>query len=243
MAHFPTRLARSVCGVAAFALFGACGGVSDPFSASSSAGTFAGVAHAGESSSGGASAAGGKSNAAESSAAGADSTDGGANNGGSGEAGANGAGAPAHAGASNAAGASHGGSTSSGGAASAGSAGAVATAGSSGGDGDTCAELLAQANKQLTAAQVCFPAADSPQCMDTVQSPCKCEVPVRRKDSDETKAYQDTLQQIEQKKCLQVCSAIACLPATHAQCSSSGSFGSGSGAPSGTCTASHALPL
>ncbi|MET0792821.1 MAG: hypothetical protein ABW061_14975 [Polyangiaceae bacterium] len=230
-------LARSVCGLAALASFAACGGVADPFSASGSSGTGNGSAQAGASSEAGASARSGAPNTGGSSAAGAPGADGGAVSGGSPAGGSSdpGVGGSAQAGSSSVAGASTGGSANTGG-----SAGSSASAGTSSGGsgGDTCQTLFAKASKQLAAAQVCSNAADSLQCTGTVKNPCKCEVPVNRQDSDETKAYQATLDELNQKKCVQVCTAIACLPVAHAQCVSSNSTGS-----TGTCSASHAIPL
>jgi hypothetical protein len=236
------RCARSACGVAVFALFVACGGASDPglFSASSGAGS-AGVSnHAGASSDGGAAAhagstsKGGASSSGGGSEAGAGSTDGGAANGGASAAGSSGA---AQAGASNNAGADAGGSAN-GGAANGGSAGSLPNAGSGGSDDETCQTLFAKASKQLAAAQVCNLAADAQQCTGTVKNSCKCEVPVNREESAETKAYEATSEQLDKKKCVQLCSALACLSATHAVCKASAL-----GSTAGTCVASYAQPL
>lgn len=228
MARSPARFARPVCGVAALALFAACGGVSDPFSPSSSAGasfTSGGAPHAGASNSGGSLGVGASGSPASggSSAAGANSAG----------AGASSAGSTSQAGA----GASSSGGSSSGNAGNAGSAGLVADAGSDDG-GDTCQTLLATASKQLEAAQACSVAADSNQCTGEVESTCHCQVAVHRVDSAETNAYLATLKQIQAKKCSQICPAIACTPVTNAQCRATSSNSS-----SGTCVAGHILPL
>lgn len=238
------RCARLSGGAAVFAAFVACGGVSDPdlFSPGSSAGAAGSSSHAGAPASGagapasgGASAAGGASNTGgDSSAAGAGSSEGGEENGGSSAAGSSGA---AQAGAGNGAGASVGGSAN-GGASNGGSAGSQPNAGSAGSDDETCQTLFAKANQQLAAAQVCNLAADAMQCTGTVKNLCKCEVPVNREESAESKAYQATLAQLDNKKCSQVCAAIACFPATHATCRAN-TFGS----TAGTCTVSYAQPL
>ncbi|MEO6599624.1 MAG: hypothetical protein ABIQ16_07110 [Polyangiaceae bacterium] len=231
------RCARIACCVAVFASFVACGGVSDPglFSASSSAGVSnrAGASSdGGASAHGGSSSEGGASNSAGDSAAGARSTDGGAANGGNSAAGSSGA---AQAGAGNLGGTSDGGSAN-GGAGNGGGAGSVPNAGS-GGEDETCQTLFAKASKQLAAAQVCSLAADSTQCTGTVKNLCKCDVPINHEVSAETTAYDATVEQLDKKKCVQLCSAIACFPATHAVCKAS-SLGSAAG----TCVASYALP-
>ncbi len=240
MASSVTRCMRSASGLAALALFVACGGATDPglFSAGSTAGT---SNHGGASSDGGAparggAAPGGASSAGSPSAAGEGSTEGGSANGGSSDGGAGNvgsSGAP-QAGA-NSAGANAGGS---GGSANGGSAGSLANAGSAGGESETCQSLFAKASKQLAAAQVCNLAMDSQSCAATVPNLCNCEVPVHSEDSAETKAYRATLDQLDKKKCIQVCTALACLPATHAVCKASAP-----GSAAGTCVASYATPL
>ena len=236
------RCARSAGGVAVFSLFVACGGATDPglFSASSGAGTAGSSSRAGASSDGGAAARGGASSSGGSSVAGEGTGESGAASGGSATAGASsaGAGGAAQAGSSSAGAANGGSAGTNGGAASAGSAGSTATAGSGGNDGETCQTLFAIASKQLAAAQVCSLAVDAQQCTGAVKNLCKCEVPVNRDASTETKAYQDTLDQLDKKKCTQVCSAIACFPATHSTCKATVL-----GSAVGTCVASTAFPL
>jgi hypothetical protein len=110
-----------------------------------------------------------------------------------------------------------------------------AQAGSAGAGGSkndpSCDELLKQANQQLEAARECYLTASSIQCSDTVKNTCNCDVPVRRSDSSETKAYLATLKKIDDKNCTPVCTAIACKLVTNAQCKSSGS------GTTGVCTA------
>jgi hypothetical protein len=239
-----TRCARSACGIAVFALFVGCGGSTDPglFSAGSTAGS---SSHAGASADGGASAHGGAASGGASSsggrnAAGEGSTEGGAENGGSSDAGSSnaGAGGAAQAGASSAGSNAGGSAGATGGAANGGTAGSTANAGSGGDDGETCQTLFAKASKQLAAAQVCNLAANSLQCTSTAPNLCKCEVLVNREESAETKAYRATLDQLDKKKCVQVCSALACFPANHATCKASSP-----GSTAGTCVTSYAVPL
>jgi hypothetical protein len=232
------RYAQSAGGVAVFSLFVACGGVTDPglFGATGTAG---GSNHAGASSDGGAPAHGGSAaqggvpSSAGSGAAGERSSAGVANGGGS----AAGSGGAAQAGAGNSAGTTTGGSPN-GGAANGGSAGSTANAGTGGGDGETCQTLFAKANKELTAAQVCNIAADATQCTGTVKNPCNCEVPVNRENSAETSAYQATRDELDKRKCVQLCPAIACLPAHYSVCRAAILGGA-----AGTCVASYAQPL
>ena len=228
--------ARLTCGIALLALFVACGGASDPglFGASSSAGSSnhdGASSYGGTAAHGGSAAQGGASNPGGSSAAGEGSTNGGAPNGGSSAAGSSGS---VQAGASNGAGASTGGSANGGG----GTGGAVAIAGSGGSNDETCQTLFAKASKQLAAAQVCNLAADSLQCTGTVKNPCQCQVPVNRQGSAETNAYEMTIEQLDKNKCVQLCSALACLPATHGVCKASTI-----GSTAGTCTVSSVQPL
>jgi hypothetical protein len=122
------------------------------------------------------------------------------------------------------------GSTSSGG--KTGSAGAAG-----GGNGPTCSELLTQAATELTAARACNVALNAQQCTGTVETTCNCEVPVEKDNSPATKAYQATLKQIQTKRCVQACPAIACSPVINAQCRAS--------TPSstqGSCVAGFAMP-
>jgi hypothetical protein len=244
-------IARCLIGVASFALFGACGGVNDPglFSPGSSAGAAGSADQGGATAAGGAAAHGGAPahGGANGSAGGAvvagGTSEAGADNGGSTAAGAAnaGSGGTAQAGAAGAsAGSSNGGSAgATGGAANGGSAGSFGAAGAGGSGGNlTCNELFAQASKQLQAAQACSLAADSVQCTGKVQNPCNCQVPVQRSDSAETKAYQETLKQLDKQHCVQVCSAIACLPVAFATCKPQSV-----GSTVGMCVASHALPL
>ena len=144
------------------------------------------------------------------------------------------AGAGAHAGGGAGAHAGAGGSG-----ASAGHAGA--SSGSAGAAGATqdlsCSELIKLANSQLEAARACDPNAKPIQCTGTVTTTCKCEVPVQKDTSAETKAYLSTLKQINAKNCVQVCTALACSPADNAQCKASG------GSDTGSCVSSHGLTL
>ncbi len=80
---------------------------------------------------------------------------------------------------------------------------------------------------------MCIEAADAIQCTGKVKTPCNCEVPVQRNASSETKAYLNTLKQIEDKDCVQVCTAIACPSLSNAQCRTSGNSNMG------TCVASY----
>ena len=101
-----------------------------------------------------------------------------------------------------------------------------------------CPELLAQAEKQLEAARACNNAVDAEQCTGKVKTTCNCDVPVERADSDESDAYLETLKQIQKKKCVKVCPALACLPVAHAVCQPSSM-----GSSTGQCTASFGQPL
>jgi len=90
-----------------------------------------------------------------------------------------------------------------------------------GGSNSICNELLEQASTQLEAARVCYVAADAPQCTSKVTSPCGCQVPVRRSDSTETKAYLKTLKLLEDQDCAVACAAIACPSVSDARCKAS----------------------
>jgi hypothetical protein len=118
---------------------------------------------------------------------------------------------------------------------SAGSAGAAAAAGSggSGGSAATCQELLAQATSELTAARACNLAHNATQCTGKVKTTCNCEVPVEDPDSPETQAYEATLKQINENRCVQVCPAIACVAVNHAQCQASAIFSTAGSCVSG----------
>lgn len=125
---------------------------------------------------------------------------------------------------------------------SAGSGGAANTAGSggssagsagAGGGQPTCQDLIAQAASQLEAARACNLARNVEQCTGKVKTTCNCEVPVENQNSAETQAYEATLKQINQKKCVQICPAIACTPVNRAQCRASNV-----GSSAGTCIAS-----
>jgi hypothetical protein len=176
------------------ASFSACGGVNagDLFSSSGGSGPSAGSpSNAGEPGEGGAGPAGGSSA------------------GGRSEAGESSGGSSPEAGASTG-GASMGG---------AGTGGDPGIAGMGGGSSEpNCQELFERAAKELTAAQACNIAVDAKQCTGKVETTCGCQVYVQRGDSAETKAYEDTLKQIEKKKCVQQCPAIVCAPANFAQC-------------------------
>jgi len=97
----------------------------------------------------------------------------------------------------------------------------------------SCSQLLNLANDQLDAARACNAAASSPQCTNTVNNPCGCEVPVQKNALDETKAYLATLKQLKEKDCALSCSKIACSLVNDAQCQASGTT------TMGTCVASH----
>jgi len=201
-------------------------------------GTLGGNSNGGLSSNGG-EATGGSNNAGESAGgvssgggsggngAGAGRASGGAANGGA----AGSASAGSHSGGSGAAGTSSGG-TSSGGASSGGaSIGGANAAGAGGGTTTpTCSDLLARAEKELTAAQACDDSRDALPCTGRVETTCGCAVPVDRQTSDETQAYLATLKELQTRHCISICPALACLPITRAQCSSKGGAG-------GTCVA------
>ncbi len=233
-------LAVALSGLTAFALFSACGGVSDsglfsPGGGAAGSSSLGGSAQGGsDMPAGGAATAGANTGgAAQAGASAAGASSGGAAQGGASSAGAAGA---AQAGTSNAGsgGAAQGGA---GGAPQGGAAGSSA-GGSAGGGELSCSELLAQASKQLEAARACNNAVDAEQCTGQVKSTCNCDVPVERANSTETNAYLATLKQIEKKKCVQVCPALACLPANHAVCQPTSV-----GSATGKCTASFAQPL
>jgi len=241
-------LARSAGSLVVLAVFAACGGVTDPhlFGPSNNAGASGTLSHGGASPAGGDSARagadkGGTSSSGGTAAAGADSTEAGATDGGSANAGSSnaGVGGVAQAGTGGSAGASRGGNGgNAGGGGKGGSAGSSPNAGSGGSDGETCQTLLAKANQQLAAAQVCSLAADAMQCTGTVKNPCNCEVPVNRKESAETKTYEATLAALEKKHCVQACLALVCFPASHANC-----LASAIGSAAGSCVAGVATPL
>jgi len=93
-----------------------------------------------------------------------------------------------------------------------------------------------QGTRQLEAARVCNPVADALQCTGKVTNRCNCQIPVQRLDSPETKAYLDTLKQLDAKNCMPTCTAT-CAPLMNATCNpSSSSAGPG---PTGTCIASY----
>jgi len=102
-----------------------------------------------------------------------------------------------------------------------------------GGSNSICNELLEQASTQLEAARVCYVAADAPQCTSKVTSPCGCQVPVRRSDSTETKAYLKTLKLLEDQDCAVACAAIACPSVSDARCKAS------DGGSKGVCMATN----
>ncbi len=242
------RIYLLVPGATVFALL-ACGGASDPglFSGSGSSagdpGSAAGAsdsagasASAGSPSSQGGSSVGGSVGVAGEPAGGTNSGAAGAQTGGS-------AGSAEHAGAGGSA-AGESSSAGSGGNAAGGSAGSTGSAGSggstagSGGSGGTeltCSELLAQAAKQLQAARACNVAKNAEQCTGKVKT-CNCDVPVENEDSAETQAYEATLKQINQKKCVQVCPALACTPVNRAQCRASSAAST-----AGTCVSNFGV--
>ena len=230
-----------LCGLAALALFGACGGVSEPglFSPSGDGSGLAGnSSQAGASSRGGgpatpaggavgASASGGLGTGGEAESDGGSSGDGGSSSAGATQAGGSG-GIDSAAGSAGSVAGSAGAGAGSGGAGSGGAAG--------GGGGElTCTKLFAQATKQLEAAQTCSLAANAMQCTGEVNNLCGCEVPVQRDNSAETQAYLATLKQIEKQKCTQVCPAIACFPVSFARCKANSP-----GSTGGTCVSGFA---
>ena len=234
-------------GLATLALFGACGGVADPglFSPSGGGSGLAGSSGHG----GGESTQGGEPGTPTGGAVGAGASGGlGQPEGGSSSGGGSSSAGAAQAGGGGAenGGASSGGlgniagSSGSGAAGSAGSGGGSAGGSGSGGSGGelTCAQLFAQANKQLEAARSCNLAMNVTQCTGEVNNLCGCEVPVQRDSSAETKAYLATLKQIEKQKCSQICPAIACFPVNHAQCKPNSQSGL-----VGTCVSNFATPL
>lgn len=238
-------LTRSACGIAALAALAACGGVKEPdfFSASNGGGASGSSNRGGASTTGGESARAGAANGGAPSSggtAGDGSTDAGSADGGSTTAGSTnaGTGGAAQAGTSGSAGSPSGGRSGAGGASGGGNGGSNANAGNAGSGDETCATLFAKASQQLTAAQVCSFASQAPQCTGTVKNLCNCGVFVNGKESAETKDYEATLAELSKKKCVQVCTAVACLPATHASCKAS-SLGSATG----TCAASFATQL
>lgn len=198
------------------ASFSACGGVNagDLFSSSGGSGPAAGSpssagepGEGGAGPAGGASAAGGSNEAGESS--GGNRPEGGASTGGASTAGGSSEGGASMGGAS--AGANMGGASTGG--------ASMGGAGMGGGSNEpTCQELFERAAKELAAAQACNIAVDAKQCTGKVETTCGCQVFVQRDDSAETNAYEDTLKQIEKKKCIQQCPAIVCAPANFAQC-------------------------
>jgi len=244
----PSRMARRIClwlpALTVIAL-SACGGAESGFFSDVDRGgaSQGGASHGGASShaAGSPSNSGGSGNAANSSNAGNVGVAGGVGAAGDGSAGEEEAGRSG--GGASSAGASSGGrggvSGASGAAGRGGAGGSGAAAGhggaqaGSGGKSDepTCDDLFAQANQQLEAAQACSLSASSLQCIDTVKTICNCEVPVRRSDSAETKAYLATLRKIDTKNCKTVCTAQACKLVTDAECRASGS------GSTGVCTA------
>lgn len=178
----------------------------------------------GSSSSGGngsaGSGAGGSSNGGVSNGGSGGASSAGASNGGANSAGAsNGGSGGASAGAGNGGGANNGG---------------VSNAG--GGGAPTCQDLLTAAATELDAARACDNSGNAVQCTGEVSETCGCQVPVESNDSAETKAYLATLALIEQDHCVQVCPALACVVAAHAQCKSQGGSGS-------VCVAAALTPL
>jgi len=114
--------------------------------------------------------------------------------------------------------------------------GGAANAGAAGSNSEDCSDLIKQANEQLEAARECRMDVDALQCTGKVTTPCNCQVPVQRSESPETKAYLKTLKLIEEKKCVTVCTAVACAAVTNAQCRASGT------SVMGTCVASNRGP-
>ncbi|MEP7052614.1 MAG: hypothetical protein ABJB12_19760 [Pseudomonadota bacterium] len=174
-------------------------------------------------------------------------TGGGSAVGGSGAAPGGSGGAAAHGGAGGSAGvggaqAGAGGTSAGAGGTSAGAGGTSAGAAGSGGAEPTCNELLAEATTELAAARACNIARNVTQCTGKVKTTCNCEVPVENQDSPETQAYEATLKQINEQKCVQVCPAIACVAANHAQCLVSGAYTNlGAYGTAGTCVAGYGL--
>ncbi len=204
-----------------FALF-ACGGASDP-GLFSGGGASAGTHNNSAGASNSAGSPGTAGDASTPPSEGGDSTVGGSvgvagqDSGGSNSSGGSAAGSDTGGSAGSTAHAGAGGSAAGAGGSSAGSAGTAGTGGSVSTE-PTCKDLYAKAATQLEAARACNVAKNAEQCTGTVKTTCNCEVPVESEGSAETQAYEATLKQINQKKCSQVCAAIACSPVNHAQC-------------------------
>jgi len=235
-------LIRWLPALTACALFSACGGVSETgfFGTIVDTGGTGGSSQAGATSNGGASpnaSSGSPGNVAGASSLGGSSSAGQATDAG---------GAPtggvssAAAGSSGTAGAAAGSSGSGGNAGIAGSSGGATSAGAAGATADlSCSELIKQGTRQLEAARVCNIAVDAVQCTGKVTNRCNCQVPVQRLDSPETKAYLETLKQLDAKNCMTTCTGV-CSRMTNAECRPSlSSIGS---AASGSCVASNSGP-
>jgi len=240
----PSRMARRIClwlpALTVFAL-SACGGSESDFFSDRGAPGHAGTSsHAAgsTSSSAGRSSSAGNSSSAGSAGIAAGPASAGDGNAGEAEGGTSNGGASAGTSSGGRGGVSAGGSAA-GGAGRGGGGGSGGTAGHGGGQAGSggkseepsCDDLLKQANAQLEDAQACSLAASALQCTGTVKNTCNCEVPVRRDDSTETKAYLATLKKIDAKNCKAVCTAQACKLVTDAECKASGS------GSTGVCTA------
>jgi hypothetical protein len=84
---------------------------------------------------------------------------------------------------------------------------ASATSSSTG--GQTCDELIADANAKLGPAQACNPFLSVPQCSDVLGGVC-CPVLVANKNSPEAMAYADAIAAVEAAGCVVPCPAVPC---------------------------------
>jgi len=225
-------LALSACGGAESGLFSDVGG-----SGSGGSSRAGGPSLAGANSISGFGQGGNASNAGNPSAGGDSSSAGMPGSGGRADAGSSnggsqsgGAGSGGRAGANNGGGSASGGRAGAGGSVgSAGQGGAQAGSAGTGGTSQalTCSELLKKASQQLEEARVCSVAANARQCTGTVMNQCNCEVSVQRVDSAETKAYLDTLKQLQKKNCAIACTTLLCKPVSDGECKQSGSSTAG----------------
>jgi hypothetical protein len=89
--------------------------------------------------------------------------------------------------------------------------------GGSGGSGPMqCTAVLTTANKALEAAQVCSLAVSSLQCVEFVETPCGCLVPVAKPESMATKTYLAALKALE--SCPVQCTQALCQNPSSGHC-------------------------
>jgi hypothetical protein len=88
-----------------------------------------------------------------------------------------------------------------------------------------CTAVLTTANNALEAAQVCNLALSSLQCVELVETPCGCLVPVAKADSMATKTYLAALKALE--SCTIACAGALCQNPSSGHCEPDGSGSEG----------------